>query len=134
MTVNGLDRVGRSALHHAALRGDPDTARELLDRGADVDLRDVEGFTSLHLAAQGFHLHVARLLIAHGADVDARNKFGNTPLLVALVNSRGQAEMIALLKEAGADVNLKNHAGSSPADLARSVVNEALARIVLGDG
>jgi ankyrin repeat protein len=131
--MNELDRAGRSRLHYAALEGSLAAVMELLNDGFDVDLGDVDGYTPLHFAAQGYHEDVARHLIDHGATVDAQNRFGNTPLWVALFNSRGRPEVIKLLRDAGADTALKNHSGNSPADLARMVANYPLAEILFGD-
>jgi hypothetical protein len=44
----------------------------------------------LHIAAQVRATDVARLLLDHGAQVDPPNVHGNTPLSVAVFNSRGE--------------------------------------------
>ena len=48
-------------------------------------------------------MQAAQLLVRAGANVKAKNRYGVTPLYPAAVN--GDAEMIKLLLDAGADVN-----------------------------
>ena len=54
-------------------------------------------------------------------------------MLKPLFNSKGRPEVVALLRDAGADINLNNHSGNSPADLARKVANYPLADILFRD-
>lgn len=60
-----------SPLHAAALNGDLELTKTLIASGADVDERDVNGFTPLLLAVQEGHVNLAKILIANGADVNA---------------------------------------------------------------
>lgn len=59
-------------------------ARVLLDMGADVKARDVDGDTPLHCAICRNEL-VASLYIERGADVNTPNNHGTTPLDYAMV-------------------------------------------------
>jgi len=71
-------------LHLAAVSGDLEEVRELLEKGADVNAKDEEGRTPLHWAAGNGYVEVARLLIEHGADVNAKeSRYGDTPLDLA---------------------------------------------------
>lgn len=99
--------------------GDAPLLLELLEAGYDVNESDANGFTSLHFAAQSHALEVTRVLLGHGANIDAVNRFGNSPLLVAMLQSRGRTDEIILLRDMGADRNLKNKTGVSAVDLAR---------------
>lgn len=86
-------------LHYAALRDDPEDAQASLTADDDPNLADEEaGFTPLHLAAQECSLEVARLLLDHGARPDEPNQYGNTPLFLAVFNSRGRADLVRLLR------------------------------------
>ena len=68
-------------LHIAAKRDHAGTAALLLDRGADVNARDSDGWTPLHSPGSP---EVAALLLKRGADVNARDNGGYTPLGRAL--------------------------------------------------
>lgn len=67
----------RTALHTAAMRGAPASARVLLEAGADKECRDVDGNTPLLLAARYGKLEVVSALLAAGADLSATNTIGN---------------------------------------------------------
>src|SRR5437879_9906099 len=58
---------GSTALMSAAYVGAEELARDLVDRGADLEARDEEGFTALMYAANAGQDRLARLLIEAGA-------------------------------------------------------------------
>ena len=66
-------------LHSACASGERESARILLDAGADPNVRQQGGFTPLHAAAQNGDEELARLLLARGADPDAATDDGRTP-------------------------------------------------------
>jgi ankyrin repeat protein len=115
-----VDRQGRSELHYC---GTASGAARLLDAGEDPGLQDKDGFTPLHFAAQEGNVDVAKVLLERGAPVDAVNKFGNTPLFTAVFDSRGEGNLIALLRSAGADPQHVNKFGQTPVGLARLIAN-----------
>ncbi len=123
------DRAGRTELHYAALEDDVVRAQALMSAGADLNAADREGFTPLHFAAQQHSVSVARLLVESGANVDPVNRHGNTPLWTAVFNSKAGLELIELLRKAGADPNHANSAGRTPAQLARLMGNDDVARL-----
>ena len=64
---------------------------------------------------------IATALIDRGADVNAANAQGITPLMIAA--ARGNMAMLGLLLEAGADPELKSHAGKKAIDIAADSLN-----------
>jgi ankyrin repeat protein len=62
--VNGLDQTGRSALTAAAGNGHTETARLLLDSGADPTIKNSDDQTPLSLAQSQNHQQVVALLEA----------------------------------------------------------------------
>src|SRR6188508_1352833 len=90
-------------LIEAAESGDRVAVSRLLDRGAAVDTRAVDGTTALHWAVRADRLDTVRVLLESGADASAADRYGITPLYLAAEN--GNAAVIAALLDAGADVN-----------------------------
>ena len=60
----------------AAMRGDAETVRALLQQGVDANAAQGDGMTGLHWAAEGGHAAVADLLLAAGAGVEAKTRVG----------------------------------------------------------
>ena len=104
---------GVSRMHRAAATETQHQIRELLERGADPNVRNFRGETPLHRAAiRNPDLDVSRTLIGAGADPNAQDEKGATPLHRAAHNpSTGRAD---LLIEAGADVGARDNSGATP--------------------
>ncbi len=72
--------IGLTPLMVAALAGQTDGTKLLLDKGAKPDIRNNENGTALHIAAFFGHTKIVKMLVAKGADVNVRNVRGETPL------------------------------------------------------
>ncbi len=90
---NNVQRV--TPLHSAAAAQDVETARLLLERGADPNARQAGGFTPLHTAGENGQIEMIRLLLEHGADPAVQAEDGKSPL--DLAQERGFEEAIKLL-------------------------------------
>jgi ankyrin repeat protein len=99
------------SLADASSRGDMKVVRALVQQGADVNARGVDGTSPLHHAVSSDHLDVADLLLKAGANVTAADRYGVTPLSLAALN--GNASMIRRLLDAGADPNAADPAGET---------------------
>ena len=116
--VNTRDgSTGETALHIVTNRRDLTWMTFLIDRGANVNLRDARGATPLVAATNLGFVEGVQLLITKGARVDEPNATGETPLIGA-VHRRSLALMRALLV-AGADPDRNDNSGRSARDYAR---------------
>ena len=93
---------GSTPLLFAASRGDVDTARALVDAGADVNDTAASGTSALVVAAHGGHGPLAIYLLEQGAHSNAREA-GYTALHAAVL--RSEVELVDALLAHGADPN-----------------------------
>ena len=99
-------------LSDAAMEGDADRVRLLIERGADLAAPQGDGMTALHWAAFRDDVEVADLLLAADADVMATTRVGGlTPLWFAAEN--GSAAMLDRLLTTEADVNATTSTGAT---------------------
>ena len=89
-----------SDLPAAAIVGDADAVRKLIDLGLDVDTMDAQGCTALLRAAGGGHRAVVELLLERNADPQRAAHTGATPLSAAV--SMRQGDIVDRLLRAGA--------------------------------
>ncbi|MBA3536994.1 MAG: ankyrin repeat domain-containing protein, partial [Tatlockia sp.] len=73
-------------LHLAAQKNYITAAKSLLDKGAAINIKNINGQTPLHLAIENNHPVMAELLIAEGADINAKDSNNCTPLDLAVKN------------------------------------------------
>ena len=89
-----------SDLPQAAVVGDADAVRRLLDLGMPIDTADAQGCTALLRAAGGGHRATVELLLSRYADPKLAARTGATPLSAAV--SMRQVEIVDRLLAAGA--------------------------------
>ena len=115
-------RNGVLPIHVAAENGSLNAAKMLIEAGAEVNARTVNGWTPLLYASnyiyEGRSLAMAKILLDAGARLGAKSKKkGRTELHYAC--KKGNFELCQLLIEAGAhtDVNAQDIKGSTPMHL-----------------
>ncbi len=116
--VNAWSADGFTPLHLACFFGQEQSARLLLERGADpaAVAQNPMRVQPLHSAAAGRQLGIMRMLLERGAPVNARQHLGWTALHEAA--NQGNREMVETLLRHGADPALGNDDGKTPADIA----------------
>lgn len=124
--VNSKDGNDNTALMFAALSGQANIVKLLIDNGAD-------DYYTLLLALQNKHFSVAKLLIDNGVDVNTQE---NCTVMTALQYAVwwDHTETIKLLIEKGADVNATDESGNSALMYAASKHNTDTVRLLLEKG
>jgi|GEM_PF-6939727 len=89
----------------AALRDDDVKIKNLLDAGADIEVKDEEGRTALMWAAISDFTGTCALLLERGAKTEAIDNDGETALMLAA--NEGNAEACAMLLGKGAKVDAR---------------------------
>lgn len=105
-----------TAIHHAALKGNPTAMKILLskiNRPWIVEEKKDDGYTALHLAALNNHVDIADLLINMGkANLDRQNVNLQTALHLAV--ERQHVQIVKLLVRKGANLNIPDKDGDTP--------------------
>jgi len=120
-----LPAAGETMLMTAAKAGNAEVVRVLLTGGVEgVSLAELgEARAAARVAeAAGYSAQTNPAIATNYADVNARERwYGRTALMVAA--AEGHADVVDLLIEAGADLNLVDAEGSTALSLARSFGN-----------
>jgi ankyrin repeat protein len=130
--VNAITKQLVTPLHEAAVRGSLRSAKMLLDNGADVSAKALQGLSSLHNASSFKNDDMIQLLVKNGADVNAKSDRGLTPLMCSAGKLRivfffflslsyflfftiamGHARTCVLLVKLGADVEMVDQFGDT---------------------
>ena len=79
--MNASDNAGMTPLHGAAMIGDVEVARVLVEKGkADIHSKTTTGYTPLHVAALFGKTEFVQFLLENGADPDMRDNDNLTPV------------------------------------------------------
>uniref|UniRef100_A0A3B3UAG7 Kinase D-interacting substrate 220b n=1 Tax=Poecilia latipinna TaxID=48699 RepID=A0A3B3UAG7_9TELE len=101
--VDGRSDNGQTPLMLAAEQGSLEIVQELIRRGANVNLDDVDCWSALISAAKEGHLEVVKELLESSAYIEHRDMGGWTALMWAAY--KGRVEVTRLLLEQGANPN-----------------------------
>jgi ankyrin repeat protein len=87
-------------LLYLAYKGQIAVVKLLIEVGADVNAKNINGTTVLMWASRYDKLEIVKYLIENGADINAKNFFGSTALNIVICNNK--LNIINLLKKYGA--------------------------------
>ena len=103
LPFNMLLASNNSELIAAAFKGDTETVRLLLDKGANVNAKDEDGGTALMFASVNGHTDTVKMLLKRGANpnITAKSSSGTVSALI-YAKRMGHEEIVNILKKAGA--------------------------------
>ena len=104
-----------------------------LQAGADVHSTDSYNGTGLIRAADRGHVEIIAELLKTDIKIDHINRLGWTALLEAIILGDGgerHSEVVRLLVEAGADVNLADSRGTTPLAHAQQKGHQTIVEIL----
>ena len=123
---------GQTPFVRAALSGDIEVMRLLLEHGANPNIATTQGSTALMAAAginwipgqtyshsEADYLEAVKLCLDRGADVNAANSLGLTAMHGAA--NRGWEPIIQILADHGARLDVKDNAGRTPMIFAQGI-------------
>ena len=136
--AKALRRAADSRFSNVEENGLVEVSHLLVQRGADVNAADDDGWVALTSAVESGRSRLVQFLIESGANVNhlcacsGWLSGGYTPLAMALQKDR--AEIAELLLKAGADVNLPTRDGATPLMIAAKSGNHAMVVTLLAKG
>ncbi|SEH99775.1 ankyrin repeats (3 copies) [Akkermansia glycaniphila] len=154
---------GDTALTYAAKYQNYPMCKLLLDHGADVNIKDNEGYTALTRAiskenidlvklfleyeddvnskntalivsSRKYNYSLCKLLLAHGADVNIKDEDGKTVLMSTVNTWDPNIDLVKLFLEYKADVNITDNEGKTALMLAIECRNIDIIKSLLDRG
>jgi len=124
LDARSADATGRTALHRAARKNRVECVQLLLDRGADVRIRDYgDNAYALHFAAEAADPAIVRMLVEAGADVNGEGDDHQVGVLGwATCLGKVREDVAAYLLSTGARLNIWTAIALDRADDVRALV------------
>jgi ankyrin repeat protein len=111
VVFGGSRAAADSRLADAAMRGENEIVRSLLNDRANINSAQPDGTTALHWAVRHNDVATVAALIHAGVDVKGANRYGVTPMNLAATN--GNTAVIRAVLDAGADANTATPGGET---------------------
>lgn len=116
------------SFYRAAGKGDLDTAKNLISKGADLHIKR-NGYSAIYIACMNGHLEVVKFLLEKGANI---NPLESMPLQIAL--GEGHSEIAKLLISKGANINSYDFPYGTPLGMAATNGNLEMVNFLLEKG
>lgn len=118
VSADACSRMGWTLTHFAVEVGDFSLLKTLIENGAPIDVADLNGNAPLRIAVQRNDYWMCEILLLHGADPNDRNFFNGMSSFHIACKS-GSREIVKLLLDYGAEINLPNCNGDTGAHFAQ---------------
>jgi ankyrin repeat protein/L-ascorbate metabolism protein UlaG (beta-lactamase superfamily) len=102
--------TGQTPLHSASWRF-PYIAEYLIEKGCDVNKKDLNGNAALHHATFCDSIKMIDLLCTNKADVNSQNNLGQTPMILSIM--RNKPEIVSALLSNNADLSMIDNNGKT---------------------
>ena len=121
-------------VHSAAGLGDVAVLIKLLEDGADLESKRVDGRTALHWAAMNGQTDAVQLLLDRGAAIDATDVADRTPLYQAAAEASAENRAAAkLLIDSGAEATVFDAAAAGHMEKLELLIEEGLTNLASVD-
>ena len=131
--LNVTDSEYNTGLIYAIHKGYYDIVKILIDAGADINKQNKLGGTALSVAAFNEDKEILKLLIDNNINLNSKlKKDGHTPLICA--SHENNTDIVKILVEAGADVNIKDNDNMTALNYAVYNDNYEIAEILVNKG
>ena len=106
--VNLVDKGESTPLIVAILQNNNDSANILIEKGANLNMKDIFGRTALHLAAQKKNRYILQKLLEKKTEIDIEPKDSVNVTPLSYAATFGDVECVRLLLDSGANINSKD--------------------------
>ena len=131
--MNCRNRHGSTPLILAAISGQDEIVKFLLDSRADVNAQDHYGWAALLFTCAYSKTSTSKILLGHpDINVTLQNVTGGTALILA--SHSGEYDIVKALIDRGADVNAKQMIGLTPLMMATDTGNRNIVQLLLDSG
>ncbi|KAJ4855375.1 ankyrin repeats (3 copies) domain-containing protein [Trichoderma breve] len=130
--INSLTGLLETPLSLSARNGHGGIVKLLLEVGADVESKDINGQTALTHAARNGYETIVKLLLMNGADVESEDETGWTVLMHAAMS--GYEVIVKLLLQTGANFTPRDAHGQTALTHAAMYNHEAVVKLLLKNG
>ncbi|KAH6976422.1 ankyrin repeat-containing domain protein [Ilyonectria sp. MPI-CAGE-AT-0026] len=113
INLNALDFQNYTPLGTAPHHGNGSMVRLLVEHGADLDIRDEQGWAALRDAALREHHLIVKYLIKQGAKCEVQATKGHYWSVLCWAATQGHISVVRLLVEKGANLNVTTDEGKS---------------------
>ena len=104
----------------------------LLEKGADLETKNIDGHTPLVLGIQADNAETVKHLLEQGADLETRDRNGQTPLIVAV--QRYRLQTLTLLLDRGAVLEARDRHGQTALMVAAQKSSPSTLQLLLERG
>lgn len=111
--INQKNIHGWMPLIWAIRGGHKDIVELLIDRGADINARGGDRMTPLMQAAAELRADFVELLLKKGASTEGQDESNGMTALMWAVANEGNKEIVEMLLEHGADLDVEDHEGET---------------------
>ena len=106
--INSMNAEGLSPLHLAVIEGHIELTNLLINKGANIEMKDLKwGSSPLLYACQNGRTKILKMLLEKGADINAKCNKGGT-FAIHFAAQSGKSDLIDFLLQRGFDINSEN--------------------------
>ncbi|OUM60941.1 hypothetical protein PIROE2DRAFT_13193 [Piromyces sp. E2] len=129
LDVNQIDSEGKSVLFYAIINKDVNSVRNLINAGANINLKDTSNNSIIDYAIDK---KLINKFIEKGSNINLVDDDGNSPLIYAIQNN--YISIVEILFNSGTNVDIKNKEGNTALNYAFNSKNKQIINYLYDKG